>query len=537
MPQTTVLEQVRAARRVNVPIISIATPDPAATIATISKFYDAANAAQPTSIVQWDCIRGCVGLNSGGLKAVKEFLKSTVDGETGNDDPAVLLQLTDVLHRAARVGRNEKTTGRLPERSILFVMNAHRHIVPELPTVVQACWNVRDPFKVNYRTLILLAPYFMPPVELADDILPIEEPLPTAEELETIVVSNYDIAKAGQKSMPALTKSGVDKAVDALRGLAAFPSEQVVAMSLQKDGMNVDSLWERKRKMVESTPGLSIWRGNERFSDIGGLSNLKHFLGRLLSGNGRIKCVTFIDEIEKSLAGASGPVGDSTGVSQAMLGTMLSYMQDKQACGMILIGPAGVGKSMIAKAAGNEAGIPTVYFDLSGMKASLVGESEANLRRALRVVSAISDDSTLFIATSNSIASLPPELRRRYQMGTIFVDLPDAAERTAAWAMYVAKFALDDKQKFPFDEGWSGAEIRACCEISWRLDIPIVEAGTYIVPVAVSAKEQVQKLRKTASNRFISASYPGLYKYKEIKSVDEIETVPFETGTREFEVN
>jgi SpoVK/Ycf46/Vps4 family AAA+-type ATPase len=46
-----------------------------------------------------------------------------------------------------------------------------------------------------------------------------------------------------------------------------------------------------------------------------------------------------------------------------MTGTMLSWMQDREADGVVLIGPAGTAKSAVAKAAGTAAGIPTIAFD------------------------------------------------------------------------------------------------------------------------------------------------------------------------------
>ena len=69
---------------------------------------------------------------------------------------------------------------------------------------------------------------------------------------------------------------------------------------------------------------------------------------------------------------------------------MLSWMQDRGADSIIAIGPPGAAKSMIAKAAGSTAGIPTVAFDLSAMQSSLVGGSCERLRAALQVVDAIS---------------------------------------------------------------------------------------------------------------------------------------------------
>jgi hypothetical protein len=43
---------------------------------------------------------------------------------------------------------------------------------------------------------------------------------------------------------------------------------------------------------------------------------------------------------------------------------------------------------------------------------------------------------SLWIATCNSIASLPPELRRRLALGTFFFDLPASDERQHIWNIY-----------------------------------------------------------------------------------------------------
>ena len=69
------------------------------------------------------------------------------------------------------------------------------------------------------------------------------------------------------------------------------------------------------------------------------------------------------------------------------------------------------------------------------------------------------------------------------------------------------------KQKRPMDEGWTGAEIRACVQNAWEQNVSLCEAAEYITPIAISSPDQVQSLRKQASNKYISASYPGLYRY------------------------
>lgn len=58
-----------------------------------------------------------------------------------------------------------------------------------------------------------------------------------------------------------------------------------------------------------------------------------------------------------------------------MTGTILMYMQDREADGVIFIGSPGAAKSAVAKATGGAAGIPTIAFDLAAMESSLVGAS------------------------------------------------------------------------------------------------------------------------------------------------------------------
>jgi hypothetical protein len=82
-----------------------------------------------------------------------------------------------------------------------------------------------------------------------------------------------------------------------------------------------------------------------------------------------------------------------------MTGTILTYMQDREADGIVFVGPAGAAKSAAAKATGGTAGIPTIAFDLSAMESSLVGASTERLRTALQIIDAVSQGRMLFIAT------------------------------------------------------------------------------------------------------------------------------------------
>ncbi len=121
--------------------------------------------------------------------------------------------------------------------------------------------------------------------------------------------------------------------------------------------------------------------------------------------------ILFIDEIEKGLAGAaSGGRGDS-GVSSRLFGTMLTWLNDH-------------------------------------------------------------GSDVFTIATCNNIKQLPPEFSRAERFDAImFLDLPGPAERESIWAICRSEYAIDDADPAPKDEGWTGAEIKACCRLSVLLGI------------------------------------------------------------------
>lgn len=490
------------ARERGTPLIAIKTFDPQLTASAINKTCSVMKDGEKAMIFVWDCISGIKGRNPEATRYAEQNLK---------DDST---NATAALEIAAN----------LPKNSILICMNAHRGLVPDPnPNWIQAVWNLRGPFKNTRRTLVLLCPDIIFPAELAQDITILDEPLPDAEMLQEIVRRAFDSAQ--EKEPDAAL---VEKAVDALSGLSVFAAEQVCVMSFrrnqetQKIEINLEELWSRKSQMIEQTPGLSVHRGKVTFDDIGGYGNVKGFLTRIINGKRKPRGVVFIDEIEKAFAGATSGTADSSGVSQGFLGTLLSYMQDNECSGIISIGPAGTSKSMFAKALANTAEIPCISFDLSGMKQSLVGSSEANLRNALKVVSAVTQGRAFFVATANRITALPPELKRRFKSGTFFFDLPDKSERAPIWDIYRKKYSIPAAETTPSDDGWTGAEIAQCCYLaSEELSCTLLEASQYIVPVAKSAEKQIQELRLDASGRFISASYPGFYKHVGVEAAND----------------
>lgn len=486
----TVTDSVRAARRSGVPLMVIRTADPSDTIKRIEAAVKPAKAGtDPDPIVQWDVVRGAVGVNTIGGDSLSKALGEAGIDQSNTTNPTEFLSFSRAL----------------PKSTIIFMMNLHRFASEDIGCI-QSLWNLRDEYKSKSKSVIGLCPNITLPAELSQDVLVMDEPLPTDAELKAIALDTYQSAQ-----LAAPDDDAMERIVDATLGLAAFPAEQSMAMSITRKGIDIAELWTRKQSVVEQTPGLSVWRGREKFADIGGCDNVKTFLRDVIAGNDAPRAIVFIDEIEKAI----GTGQDTSGVSQGMLGALLTWMQDNAATGCIFIGPPGAAKSAIAKATGNEAGIPTISLDMGAMKGSLVGESEQRFRTALKVVDAVSQNRALFIATCNSIGILPPELRRRFTFGTFYFELPDATERAAIWKIYRAKYGVPKSDAgFSSDEGWTGAEIKQCCELSYRLKRALVDCANFIVPVSKSAADQITKLREQADGRFISASYPGPYKFR-----------------------
>jgi SpoVK/Ycf46/Vps4 family AAA+-type ATPase len=226
--------------------------------------------------------------------------------------------------------------------------------------------------------------------------------------------------------------------------------------------------------------------------------------------------------------------------------------------GVLLLSPPGCGKSQFAKALGNETGRPTLTLDMGSLLGSLVGESERNMRQALKIVEAMApcvlfadelekglagvngqgdsgvstrlfgqllswlNDRTsdvFFVGTCNDISRLPPEFARAERFDSVvFIDLPDQSQRAQIWNLYLTLFQLDPRQARPKEEQWSGAEIRACFRLAALLVVPLIAAAQNVVPVAITAAESVDRLRSWATGRCSSADKPGIYQRKETKA-------------------
>ena len=490
------VDQFKAAVRAATPLIAVTTMDQQATFRAIA-------AANPKRLIfTWDLLTGITALGPQAEAEKMRILKLMQTDKATLTQPKVMLEFASLLI----------------DRSMLFLFNAQNYLPGSPPRIsdgtlnfVQGLWNLREPNKEKSRTTVLLGPEIKLPPELVVDVLLLDEPLPTPAELEESVRETVNAWNESMKDKIAkLEPKTVVDVVDALRGIESrSASDQVVSMCLSASGIDIGEVWNRKRSRVNQAPGLLWYGGNDTLKNVCGYRTCTDWhLEYLQSKRKPTRCIIFQDEFEKAWAGSKG---QSSSVDAELLGMVLTEMQENKYSGSIFVGPPGAGKSAVAKALGGEIGKPTIFFDLARMKEGIVGESTKNLSKAFKIIRAISDGNAYFIATSNGLSTIPAELLRRYKGGIWYFDLPTPDERDAIWELYYDQYEIPAKTPRPDDTDWTGSEIQKCCEMAWMMNKTPIQAAKSVIPVATSAKKQIEDLRDAANGTYLSATYEGEY--------------------------
>ncbi|MCA9564427.1 MAG: AAA family ATPase, partial [Myxococcales bacterium] len=317
------------------------------------------------------------------------------------------------------------------------------------------------------------------------------------------------------------------RVLEAGAGLTRAEAENAFSLALVRHGrLTPEPLWQLKTASLRKSSALSLHRGGQAFQDLGGLDALKHFCRSALSPP----------------AGVCGR-------------------------GVLLLGVPGTGKTVFAKALGNECHRPVLSLDIGALMGSLVGQTEQRLREALAIADAmapailfideiekglsgfgssgdsgvagrmlgtllswLSDHETdvFVIATCNDIRRLPPEFSRAERFDAVFfLDLPERTEKDRIWEICRRQFGVASRP-LPDDRNWTGAEIRACCRLSQLLQRSLGEAAQLVIPIAASAGGQIENLRTWADGRCLDANRPGPFHHSPNKrpSRRSIQTQP-----------
>jgi len=225
--------------------------------------------------------------------------------------------------------------------------------------------------------------------------------------------------------------------------------------------------------------------------------------------------------------------------------------------GILLLGVQGSGKSLAAKAVAGLWGLPLMRMDVGALYNKFHGETERNLREALKLSDAMSpcvlwldeiekgmaqdgNDNgvsqrllgtlltwmaerktrVFIVATSNDIARLPPELIRKGRLDEIFfVDLPDGMIREEIFAIHLRKRGCETSQ-FNLSElaiasnGFSGSEIEQAIVSALYSSSANDQALNMTAlmseiantsPLSVVMAEQIARLRLWAEDRTVAA--------------------------------
>lgn len=512
----SIIERLKHARRVSVPLVAINTADPAATIVQV------ANAVNGGPVIVWDSIRGVKGLNAPGKDIASEINQNDTTGDGGS---TVFLKCLAAVQ-----------TGRI----LAFMLNADHYLQDKF--FLQAAWNVRDEFQAVGSMLVMLGPNFNFPPHLQNDVIVLDEELPDAEQLLKIVreidsaattcgrcagtgedkgIRCEKCSGTGKLPRKPLTDETANTAVEAALGLPSFTARNAVAMAIRPGGkekgkelptIDLDHLWSTKKSIISQVPGLTVESQNLTFDSIGGLDQIRDFTTKLFSGPYPPSLVVQLAEIEKAMSGTGG--GDLSGTSDDQLGVLLEAMENEGWGGLVAYGPPGTGKSLLTKAMANSFGRLSLVLDLGACKGSLVGESEAKIRAAVKTIKAIGGSKVFFVATANKL-SIKPELMRRFRFGTYFFDLPSASERKAIWKIQRKAWGIDPADQQPPDEGWSGSDIRCVCELAHTMGLPMDDVLKFAASNSKTNPEIVRTARESANGRYLSASFPGVYQMPE----------------------
>lgn len=379
-------------------------------------------------------------------------------------------------------------------------------------------------------SIVLLGQHMTVPSELERYVTIIEDEPMSFKEIEDYIdnfCSDYDLT---------IDKALRNQLANAFKGLSEFDMYNILALAYANDGelnyADIDLILEQKKQVVQRTSILEMVPLKESIEDIGGLESLKKWI--------RVKEQVF-NHVEEALAfGVDMPKG------------------------VLIAGVPGCGKSLAAKATAHLFKAPLLRLDMGRIMGKYVGESEKNMRKALKLCEDVAPcvlwideiekgfagiggdggnaeitsrllgsfltwlqekKSQVFVVmTANKIDKLPPELIRKGRLDDIFfVGLPSKTEREKIFDIHIKARRPQDLPNIQIHqlvnktEGYSGADIegviKEAVEIAFTNgksaittdDIVKVIQTTH--PLKEIMKEQIEAMEKVyKEKKFKSAS-------------------------------
>jgi len=409
--------------------------------------------------------------------------------------------------------------GEQEERSITLLKDFHLFLGDPNPILVAKFKDVLHQAKTSNKTLLVLGCRLILPPELERELTVLDLPLPNKNALAIVLDGIVESA-----NLPAIQNESRQHVLDSASGLTTIEAENAFALSVVEcKAIDPTVVAREKANAVKRSGILEIIETSESLETIGGIDLLKDWL-----------------------------LNRKNAFSQRAIEYGLPLPK-----GLMIIGIAGTGKSLTAKATAAVFNIPLLKLDAGKIFAGLVGQSESNLRSVIQTAEAIapcvlwidelekgfagskSSGSTdggtsarvfgsflswmqekkspvFVVATANDVSQLPPELLRKGRWDELFfVDLPNQSERESIWKIQIQKHRRDPKdfdlvQLGKMTEGFTGAEIENVFVDAMYLafereqepsDLTIAEVLNDSVPLSKLMTESIQGLRNWAKGR------------------------------------
>ena len=504
LPQVSEVETLIRARY---PIVYITTWEEARVITEIARIAK----AREKQVFEWSITTGLVPMGTS--------IQSQKHRDAATRDPLVALD-TVIEH---------------VEPAIYVFKDFHHFLAKTNIAIVRRLREIAQSLKHSYTTIIILSPTLEIPMDLEKDVTVVDFDLPGKAEIDALLAKIEKEMAGNPRVTIDLDGESREKLIKAAMGLTLTEAENVFAKTLVKsrrlDGDQVGQIFAEKKQIIRKSGLLEYCDTSEDLSTVGGLDSLKDWLGK--------RSVAFTDKAREF--GLPSPRG------------------------ILLLGVQGCGKSLVAKAIGQLWNLPLLRFDVGRVFGSLVGSSEENIRRAIKVAesvspcilwideidkafarqsgTAVTDGGTssrvfgtfvtwlaektspvFVVTTANDIRALPPELMRKGRLDEIFfVDLPCESERRDVFRIHIAKRKRDPET---FDlgalaahtEGFSGAEIEEAV-VSSLFDAfydhkdlsneAVLQSVDQTVPLSKTMEEEIGRLRKWADGRARNATSPA----------------------------
>jgi len=416
--------------------------------------------------------------------------------------------------------------------SIIVLLDFHPHL--HNPRVVRLLKELAFQCEQSNNKIVLISHSIQVPDEVARLTQPFEVRMPSKVEIAELIDQETALFKVKNESKDLkIDETARSLLINNLVGVNTSDAQRLIRNAIYIDNAitesDVPEIKKAKYDLISQSGALTYEYDTSSFNNIGGFINLKAWVKKRKNA--------ILSESDNPAKTKDRPKG------------------------ILLLGVQGCGKSLAARALSGQLGIPLIRLDFGSLFNKYVGESEKNIREALRSAEVMSpcvlwideleksitsgsDDNTgassrilsyllnwmqenksgtFVVATANDITALPPELIRKGRLDEIFfVDLPNQSVRVDILRSVLSKRTLQTDEPSLVRiaracQGFSGAEIEqavvsAIYDSSYN-NSPlcadsIIHELRQTQPLSVVRAESINALRQWAANRTVPVDDP-----------------------------